>query len=69
MFRVLRSMPDADYRSDDRRKRFLSLCQDINLQRLTFEAQMNKRLVAARPLAHLKIGLKNLSGPVAARWS
>lgn len=61
VFRVLRSMQDAYYRSDERRERFVSLCHDIDVQRLTFEAYMNKKLVAARPLAHVKIGLKNLA--------
>ncbi len=60
VFRVLRSMQDAYYRSDTRRERFVSLCHDIDVQRLTFEAYMNKRLVRARPLAHLKIGIKNI---------
>jgi geranylgeranyl reductase len=72
VFKVLRSMQDAYYRSDDRRERFVSLCHDIDVQRLTFEAYMNKRLVAARPLAHLKIGLKNLAhltGLVSPKWS
>lgn len=61
VFKVLRSMQDAYYRSDERRERFVSLCHDVDVQRLTFEAYMNKKLVAARPLAHLKIGLKNLA--------
>ncbi|TNF64027.1 MAG: geranylgeranyl diphosphate reductase [Rhodobacteraceae bacterium] len=61
VFRVLQSMQNAYYRSDNRRERFVSLCHDIDVQRLTFEAYMNKRLVKARPLAHLKIGLKNLA--------
>lgn len=61
VFRVLRSMQDAYYKSDDRRERFVSLCHDVDVQRLTFEAYMNKKLVKARPMAHIKIGLKNLS--------
>jgi geranylgeranyl reductase len=61
VFRVLGAMQDAYYRSDMRRERFVSLCHDIDVQRLTFEAYMNKRLVKARPLAHLKIGIKNLA--------
>ncbi|MFN7002160.1 MAG: geranylgeranyl diphosphate reductase [Roseinatronobacter sp.] len=60
VFKVLRSMQDAYYKSDERRERFVSLCHDIDVQRLTFEAYMNKKLVAARPLAHLKIGVKNM---------
>lgn len=72
VFKVLRSMQNAYYRSDDRRERFVSLCHDIDVQRLTFEAYMNKKLVAARPLAHLKIGMKNvmhLMGVVSPKWS
>jgi geranylgeranyl diphosphate/geranylgeranyl-bacteriochlorophyllide a reductase len=72
VFKVLRSMQNAYYRSDDRRERFVSLCHDLDVQRLTFEAYMNKRLVAARPLAHLKIGVKNvmhLMGVVSPKWS
>ncbi len=61
VFRVLASMQNAYYRSDDRRERFVSLCHDIDVQRLTFEAYMNKELVRARPMAHIRIGLKNLA--------
>lgn len=59
VFKVLRSMQDAYYKSDERRERFVSLCHDVDVQKLTFEAYMNKKLVSARPLAHLKIGFKN----------
>lgn len=61
VFRVLRSMQDAYYKSDERRERFVSLCHDVDVQKLTFEAYMNKKLVNARPLAHIKIGFKNVA--------
>ena len=61
VFKVLRSMQDAYYKSDERRERFVSLCHDVDVQKLTFEAYMNKKLVSARPLAHLKIGVKNVA--------
>jgi len=61
VFRVLGAMQDAYYRSDERRERFVSLCHDIDVQRLTFEAYMNKKLVKARPMAHLKIMAKNIA--------
>ncbi len=61
VFRVLGSMQNAYYRSDERRERFVSLCHDVDVQRLTFEAYMNKKLVRARPMAHFKIGIKNLA--------
>lgn len=60
VFKVLRSMQDAYYKSDERRERFVSLCHDVDVQKLTFEAYMNKKLVSARPLAHIKIGFKNV---------
>jgi geranylgeranyl reductase len=61
VFRALRAMQDAYYKSDERRERFVSLCHDVDVQKLTFEAYMNKKLVKARPMAHLKIGIKNLA--------
>ena len=61
VFKVLRSMQDAYYKSDERRERFVSLCHDKDVQTLTFEAYMNKKLVRARPLAHIKIGFKNMA--------
>lgn len=61
VFRVLAAMQNAYYRSDERRERFVSLCHDVDVQKLTFEAYMNKKLVKARPMAHLKIGIKNLA--------
>lgn len=60
VFRVLRQMQDAYYKNDDRRERFVSLCHDIDVQRLTFEAYMNKEMKFSKPLAHVKIGLKNM---------
>jgi len=59
VFKVLRSMQDTWYRSDDRRERFVSICRDVDVQRLTFEAYMHKKLVFAKPLAHLRIFAKN----------
>ncbi|MFT6025014.1 MAG: geranylgeranyl reductase [Ascidiaceihabitans sp.] len=61
VFKILGAMQNAYYRSDARRERFVSLCHDVDVQKLTFEAYMNKKLVSARPLAHLKIGIKNLA--------
>lgn len=61
VFRVLGMMQKTWYKSDDRRERFVSICHDIDVQRLTFEAYMNKKLVAARPMAHLRIFVKNIA--------
>lgn len=61
VFKVLGAMQNAYYKSDERRERFVSLCHDVDVQRLTFEAYMNKKLVRSRPMAHLKIGIKNIA--------
>ncbi len=61
VFRVLGMMQRYWYVSDDRRERFVSICRDEDVQRLTFDAYMNKRLVRAKPMAHLRIFAKNIA--------
>ncbi|MBN2906178.1 MAG: geranylgeranyl diphosphate reductase [Rhodobacteraceae bacterium] len=61
VFRALQAMQDAYYKSDERRERFVSLCHDVDVQTLTFESYMNKKLTKKRPLAHIKIGIKNVA--------
>ncbi len=60
VFWVLGIMQRFWYSSDKRRERFVSLCADPDIQYLTWEAYMNKRLVKARPGAHLRIFLKDM---------
>ena len=47
------------YSSDKRRERFVTMCADRDVQQLTWEAYMNKRLVRAKPIAHIRIFLKD----------
>lgn len=61
VFKVLGAMQNAYYRSDNRRERFVSLCKDKDVQKLTFEAYMNKKLMKTKFLAHLKIMIKNIA--------
>ena len=61
VFKVLGAMQNAYYKTDDRRERFVSLCHDVDVQTMTFEAYMNKDLGKSQPLAHLKIALKNIA--------
>ena len=49
------------YRSDKRRERFVSICRDPDVQHLTWEAYMYKRLVKAKPMAHVRIFFKDLA--------
>ncbi len=61
VFTVLDIMQDFWYRNDNRRERFVAICRDKDVQQLTFDGYMNKQLVKAKPLAHLRIFLKNLA--------
>jgi len=61
VFWILGIMQHFWYRSDKQRERFVSICRDKDVQRLTWEAYMNKKLVRARPAAHLKIFFKDLA--------
>ena len=61
VFWILGIMQRFWYSSDKRRERFVSMCADRDVQRLTWEAYMNKRLVRARPLAHVRIFFKDLA--------
>ncbi|MBK1716559.1 geranylgeranyl diphosphate reductase [Thiocystis violacea] len=70
VFWVLGMMQRFWYASDKRRERFVSLCDDPDIQYLTWEAYMNKRLVKARPGAHIRIFFKDMAhllGMVSAR--
>ncbi len=59
VFWILGIMQYFWYSSDKRRERFVAMCADRDVQQLTWQAYMNKRLVRARPLAHLRIFLKD----------
>ncbi|MFP4129155.1 MAG: geranylgeranyl diphosphate reductase [Halorhodospira sp.] len=61
VFQVLGVMQRFWYTSDKRRERFVRICADPDVQSLTWDAYMNKRLVRARPLAHMRIFFKNIA--------
>jgi geranylgeranyl reductase len=61
VFWVLAMMQRFWYSSDRRRERFVSICRDRDVQQLTFDAYMNKRLVRGRPMAHVRIFFKDLA--------
>lgn len=61
VFLVLRIMQHFWYRSDGRRERFVKMCRDPDVQRLTWQAYMHKELVRADPLAHMRIFFKDLA--------
>jgi geranylgeranyl reductase len=61
VFRVLGIMQRFWYSNDNRRERFVAICEDRDVQELTFDGYMNKRLVKAKPLSHARIFFKNLA--------
>ena len=54
VFWILGIMQYFWYANDKRRERFVSICRDPDVQRLTWEAYMNKELARARPAAHAR---------------
>ncbi len=61
VFLVLGIMQTFWYRSDWTRERFVKMCEDKDVQRLTWEGYMNKIIVRRDPLAHVKIFFKDLA--------
>ncbi len=61
VFWILGMMQWFWYSSDKRRERFVSICRDVDVQRLTWDAYMNKRLTRSSPIAHMRIFCKDMA--------
>jgi geranylgeranyl reductase len=61
VFFVLGLLQRFWYSSDARRERFVSICRDRDVQQLTWQAYMHKKLVRRRPLAHVRIFFKDVA--------
>jgi geranylgeranyl reductase len=61
IFWVLSMMRRFWYINDRRRERFVSLCRDEDIQRLTFEAYMSKEVAKPRLLTHMSVFCRNLT--------
>jgi geranylgeranyl reductase len=61
VFAVLGIMQWFWYQSEKRRERFVKICEDRDVQQLTFESYMNKTLVRKKPLAHVRIFFKDMA--------
>lgn len=59
VFWILGMMQHFWYSNDKRRERFVTMCDDKDVQQLTWQAYMNKKLVRKKPMAHVKIFLKD----------
>jgi geranylgeranyl diphosphate/geranylgeranyl-bacteriochlorophyllide a reductase len=61
VFWILGIMQTFWYRNDWTREHFVKMCEDKDVQRLTWESYMNKELVRKDPLAHIKIFFKDMA--------
>ncbi len=61
VFWILGMMQRFWYSSDRRRERFVSICRDRDVQQITFESYMNKKLVRTKPIAHVRIFFKDVA--------
>jgi geranylgeranyl reductase len=61
VFWVLAIMQRFWYSTDARRERFVGICRDADVQRLTWQAYMHKKLVRAKPFTHLRIFAKDMA--------
>ena len=60
-FWILGIMQAFWYRNDWTREHFVKMCEDEDVQRLTWEGYMNKVIVRRDPLAHVKIFFKDMA--------
>ncbi|GAC1620627.1 MAG: hypothetical protein NVS9B10_02550 [Nevskia sp.] len=61
VFWVLGIMQRFWYTSEKRRERFVSICRDPDVQKLTFDSYMNKKLERKKPMAHVRIFFKDMA--------
>jgi len=61
VFWVLGVMQYFWYHTEKRRESFVKMCEDKDVQKLTFDSYMNKKLERTKPLAHVKIFLKDMA--------
>lgn len=61
VFFVLGMLQRFWYSSDKRREKFVAICRDPDVQYLTWQAYTQKKLVRAKPVAHLRIFFKDMA--------
>ncbi len=60
IFWVLGMMQAVWYRNDRFREKFVAMCADPDVQRLTWESYLNKQLVRRDPFAHIRVFFKDI---------
>jgi len=59
-YKVLDILQNVFYRSDATREAFVEMCDDLDVQRLTFDSYLYKTVVPANPFVQLKITAKTI---------
>jgi len=60
VFFVLGLLQRIWYSSDKRREQFVKMCRDPDVQRLTWESYLNKKLVKQERMAHFRVFIKDM---------
>jgi len=60
VFWILGIMQYFWYHNDRRRERFVTMCEDRDVQKMMWPAYMNKKLVYSNPIAYLRIFVKDM---------
>ena len=59
-YKVLDILQSVFYRSNATREAFVEMCDDLDVQRLTFDSYLYKTVVPANPITQLKITAKTI---------
>ena len=59
-YKVLDILQNVFYRSDATREAFVEMCDDMDVQKLTFDSYLYKTVVPANPFTQLKITAKTI---------
>ena len=54
-YKVLEILQNIFYRNDSAREAFVEMCDDMDVQRLTFDSYLYKKVVAMKPMQQLKL--------------
>jgi geranylgeranyl reductase len=60
-YKVLDILQTVFYRSDATREAFVEMCDDLDVQKLTFDSYLYKTVVPANPITQLKITAKTIA--------
>ena len=59
-YKVLEILQNIFYRNDSAREAFVEMCDDMDVQRLTFDSYLYKKVVAMKPIQQIKLTMLTL---------